>query len=394
MQAIAYMRQILAAGLASAIILGGAARAEEDGGLTKMACDAALQEGLNRILDAIGIPSDKAGPAYDVWAAYLQNPDAIRLKAAQDKLAQGVAGLLIPGFGPATAAGKFAIDGVEYTIEQANAMRVSDLLCGGSDFGDTWPVGFFSLEGTQQIANGINCDNFADKITTQRDFDRLKSLFWGHYMRTVLEFSADAADRAGKKKKLEEMWQNLYLAWRVKTGAKLDQKLREAFMREAEALKAKEACKTAAEGGAHFEMVGMEDEIAQTVPEWKKSLSPGSITIQYGPSLAHGECTWTGPPKRIGAEIFTMRLTVSATSDPKSNLAGHIEVRSGLRLAVEGTPVAADVFTQGGETATKTIDVALQPFTFDFLKTGDPLHIVVGGCNAGAVHYTYEFRAE
>lgn len=414
MQTIAFNRHFLTAVVVAVTILGSAARAEDsDDSFTKTVCDTAALEGLNNILEAIGIHSGAAGATYEVWEAYLKNPNATRLKAVQDKIAGGVAGLLIPGYGPATTAGKFAIDGVEYTIDQANAMRVNDLLCGGSDFGDTWPVGFFSLESTQQIASGINCENFAEKIMTQQDFDRLKSLYWNYYVPKVFEFTADAADRATKKQKLEQMWQSLYLAWRVKMGVKIDQKLRDAFIRETDMLKSKAECKPVTSGsapgedtadpalqpepptppGGHYVLVKTEIVTSPAGPDNVINASPQKISFK----APYGEmtCAWSTPPKSVSGE-FEISLQVSSTPAKGQNLQAYIVANSGFPF-VSGTPnpisgTSNEAYANGtnGVGETGYAKMRLGPGDIASATPGQLLYFVVGGC-AGKVTYTYNF---
>lgn len=384
------------------VLLAGAVPAQETGGLAKAACDRAASEGLGKILDAIGIPSDKAGAVYDVWAAYLQNPDATRLKAVQDKIAGGLAGLVIPGYGVASAAGEYAIDGVGYTIATAEAMRVDALLCGGNAFGDPWPVGFFQLEATQQIAPGADCGNFAEKITTQRDFDRLKDLYWSYYVSKVLEFSAGAADRAEKHRRLEQMWQTLYLTWRVKAGARLDAALRAALAREAAAAVPGCGVNTAdpanlpvpaAPPGGQYVLINTLAEASPQAPGTSVSAAPQKIsfTAPYGSM----ECAWTAPPKAVSG-AFEMTLQVSSTPATGQNLQAYIVARSGFQ-SLGGTPneisgTTNEAYANGtagiGETGYSSMK--LGPGDVASAQPGQLLYLQVGGCGAN-VTYTYQF---
>lgn len=143
-------------------------------------------------------------------------------------------------------------------------------------------------------------------------------------------------------------------------------------------------------GGPHFELVKTEPVTLETVPEWVKSVSPGSVTMQA--PFGHSECTWSEAPQQVYLEGFTMTISLSVTSIPTSNYDAIIEVRSGFSPPPNGSSV--ELFSQGGETLSGSLDMPLKPVTFDYLKSGDPLYMTVGGCNAGYIAYTYEFRTE
>ena len=365
---------------------------------SEKACDtvknAALEAALSKLWgNEVQVPLAVSAAVKE----YLDNPDDKKFNAATNALANGALGLFVPGAGWSMVAGKLTIDSVEYTIDTARALQLDGYLCNGGGFLET---SFFQFGDVQTIWSGINCDNYADKITTLKDFAKLEEKF-KKYKDYVL--SRGTIGKPGDPNYesystiLDEEWKILERNWKAKVGAALIEKLRTDLIREAEAFKAKQACKVdpavgASEpktgGGKHFQLVNMEDEIAQTVPEWKKSISPGSITIQT--PFGHAECTWSGPPQRVEAEGFQMTLNVSVTADV-SNFATGIKVVSGF-VGAAGNNEIGVLAEKKGATDKKSLEVQLKPATFDFLKPGDPVYLSVGGCNAGNVTYIYEFQ--
>jgi len=382
---------LLIAAAAVGITTGGAILAQ---GVTPGAvCDAAAEAAAKEILGRLGVPVDAAEVGYAAVAEYLRNPDDTRLQAAMDALGQGSAGLIFPSYGIAVKGGRIAVGGVEYTIEEARSQQIYAFLCGGASAGEHLPAhGFFDIGATQALAPGISCSNFADKVTTLEQFGRLETLFKGFYTRSVLELGG-RQNEANYRQILHEQWQIIERTWKARTGIRLLDRLRADLIAAARSVKVQPACTAPAEeGGRRFELVGMEDEIAPTVPEWRKEIGPGRMTVHILPNLGHEECTWTAPPRRIDLQGFEMTLGVAVTADPNSNISGQIALRSGLRVASQGTPTDVLVYAERGATARQSVTVKLEPMTFDSLTLGSPLYLSVGCLNVGTVHYTYEFR--
>lgn len=365
------------------------------------AAEKALEEFVSRHDEAV---LGAASGAFDVWKAYLSSPDDQKLTATLNALGKAGADIIIPGYGTVSDGVKIAVARVEYTIEEARSQQINALLCGGASGGERLPgTGFFELNGTQAISPGITCENFSERITTSEQFDRLKQLYDGYYSRLVYEMGG-RQNREAYTQILYQQWQVIERTWKARRGVAIYEKLRSDLAIDAQALQGLKSCAAgvadtgeakadepkAEGGGPHFELVKADPVVFDNSPEWAKSVSPGNATMQA--PFGHAECTWSGPPEQVYLEGFTMTINLSVTSIPTSNHNAIVEVRSGFLPPANGTSV--ELFSQGGETKSGSLELLLKPVTFDFLKTGDPLYMTVGGCNAGYVAYTFEFRAE
>jgi hypothetical protein len=147
---------------------------------------------------------------------------------------------------------------------------------------------------------------------------------------------------------------------------------------------------SAEEGRPHFELIKTKEEPAQTVPEWEKTLAPGKITLEA--PFGDAECTWSEPPQNIYIEGFTIDLSISLTAEKGTNFASNIDVRAGLKTMSDG-PMEAKAYAENGGADFQTVSVTLAPFTFDYLNEESMIYVLIGGCNAGGVTYTYAYRA-
>ncbi len=155
------------------------------------------------------------------WKAYVAAPDDEKLEAVMFELGMGGAGLSVPGLGILIKTGRIYIDGVEYTVDEARRMQIDAFLCGGVSGGERLPgPGFFETRGAQQISPGITCDNFAERIETADQFQRLESLFRGFYTRNLLELGG-RQNRDAYRQVLDEQWAKVTTAWKVRMGARL-----------------------------------------------------------------------------------------------------------------------------------------------------------------------------
>jgi hypothetical protein len=409
MHKIAFIRQILtaemAAGMGFAAWVALMPAAARPASLCDVITKAALEEALKAIL---GPAVDPALAASDSIQEYLTNPDDKKLDAAMNTLANGGLAIACPACGTAMIGGALVVGGVEKTIEEIKSLKLQAFLCGTTSWGVLQMEGFFQTNGAQAIAKGINCENFAERITNFDDFTRLKKFFEGDYSRNVHELGGEQ-NRGDNQRILDEAWQTI----EAKLGVKIAEKLRAAFIREAEALKAREACKPAAKGsvpgeditdpalepepptppGGHYVLT--KTDLVTDVPFTDTEITASPQKISFKAPYGEMVCAWSTPPKSVSGE-FDFSLQVSSTPAKGQNLQAHIVARSGFTF-ISGTPdkisgTSNEAYANGANGIGETgyAKMRLGPGDMKFATPGQLLYFEVGGCG-GHVTYTYEF---
>lgn len=150
-----------------------------------------------------------------------------------------------------------------------------------------------------------------------------------------------------------------------------------------------------AQSGAHYQLVEVTPKPNSVAADWTVTLDAGLMrTVSPFGTI---ECTWEPTSiDTIHADGADVVLKVSATSVvPGNSVGGFVQLNQGFGPNSELGPVNyIDIRAQSGETVTDTITLHINPhLPNDFAKNGDRIYVDVGGCEAGTVTYTYEYRA-
>ncbi len=333
-------------------------------------------------------PYLKVGKAASkAWDAYVKAPDDDKLEAVLESLADSAAGILIPGYGRIQKGGKLYIQGVEYTIAAAKEAQLDAFLCGGASAGESLAgFGFFQTNGAQAIAPGIDCRNFSEKVTTLEDFARLETLFKGFYTRQFLELGGPQ-NRENYQRILNEEWEIVDRTWKAKVAAGIYEKLRADLIREAQAAAQAPCPAEPAAEARHYQLAQVEPKPNSVVPEWQVSVGDGNMMMKA--PFGQAVCNWSALPDRVEEKPFSVTLNGSATSTARTSVGAGLTIKTGFGPFSGQNYIEARA--EPFSTAAASLEVTVNPTPFDFAKPGDLIYVLVSGCDAGEVVYTYEF---
>lgn len=157
---------------------------------------------------------------------------------------------------------------------------------------------------------------------------------------------------------------------------------------------ARKACADQARPGPYYQLVAMTPRPNSVAPEWKLSIDAGRIVMenQFGRSV----CAWEpASVDRIYSEGFDISIEATATSTSQNNsVGGFIQLNQGFGPNGDlGPKNWVDVRAKYGETVTDSQRLHIDPrLPNAFAKVGDRVSIDIGGCEAGTMTYTYEYR--
>src|SRR5262249_8560863 len=152
----------------------------------------------------------------------------------------------------AVKGGEIVVDGVNYTIEQAKAQQLRAYLCGAASFGEVFTqVDFWSLNAVQQKSPGINCDNFAQHVTSAEQLKGLEDIWKGYYTQQLVEIGGPQ-NKAEITTILQAGWSALERDWKLYWTAKAYDDLRAELARQAKAAAENPGCasQTTTAGGS------------------------------------------------------------------------------------------------------------------------------------------------
>lgn len=285
---------------------------------------------------------------------------------------------------------------VERVIDEAVRQQTQAQVDGAVSFGNPYSrVSFWDYSGVVKHSPPITRDNIGETVATEGE---LRTLWYERY---GVALQGVFVKDDGVKTMLDNAWPLLRDDWAAKRADFMLGQLARSMVKAAGQASAT-TCGGGGGGealgggggegggpGPYFELINVEDEVAQTVPEWIKSVNDGTITLQA--PFGHSECTWNSPPKRVDADGFDLTLNLSVMANKGTNYASTLEAKSGFRVK-EGGKTGASAYAIDGKTETDSATMHLEPITFDSLTEKDFVYLMVGGCNAGGITYVYGFR--
>ena len=342
--------------------------------------------------------------AKDLADAYLDAPEGSKFDAigkALGKLAITVVG----GFGSKVVmrGGKAYVDGVEWTIGEAERLQTQAFLCGGVSAGSGQGIqGPFETTGAQAIAPRITCENFADWLDTPEKFTRFRDYFKGYYSRNL-------TDLGYHQERLDAQWKVIETTWRVREAERQLKKLQADLTRRLDE-KAKNACPRKAPVPAEL---GADTSDPAKLPE--PSLPPEGMLVlvetvvtphSLDPSITHsaapqknmlsayyGEsvCAWSAPPKAlVTQEVFGIDFSLSVASKNQQRYSEALIVRTGFSNV---NSLLNELYVGVEPGGSKSAQGHLELGTGDLAFAADYMtwYLQVGGCG-GNVDYVYKFR--
>lgn len=196
--------------------------------------DAAIDGMFKAILQARGVPEwaiNAGDGTYAAWKEYLVNPDGERLNKAALSATKSALSVMVPGAGVGISGSELYISAVEATIGEAQALQAKAFLCGGTSFGLAQGLpSFFSYPRVQQIAPGVTCENFADRVTTYQQLTQMKEFWEGYYAGQVRERAGNDLDTNNR---LGQAWFTLQQQWAGRWAATEYARIRDEMLRSA-----------------------------------------------------------------------------------------------------------------------------------------------------------------
>ena len=193
--------------------------------------DSAIDATIKAILRARGVPEwaiSSGDGTYQATKDYLSHPDGERLDKAAQSATKSALSALVPSAGIAISGAELSVKGVEATLGEAEALRAKAFLCGSFSYGALRAPNFFSYERVRQIAPGVTCENFAERVTTYRQLTQLKEFWEGFYSQQVKQVNFDDLQT---RDMLGQAWFSLQQQWAARWAETENRKIREEMLR-------------------------------------------------------------------------------------------------------------------------------------------------------------------
>jgi hypothetical protein len=352
--------------------------------------DAAIDAMFKKILESRGVPewAITAGDgSYAAWKEFLSTRDGERINATALSITKSALAALVPGAGAAITGSELSIAGVEATIGEAETQQARAFLCGGVSFGALRTPSFFAYDRVQQIAPGVTCGNFADRVTTYHQLTQLKEFWEGYYSQQVRQVAGDDPDTTNR---LGHGWFTLQQLWAHRWAQTEMLRIRDELLRVATSPTAQpqQCARPVQVAGPVLQLDPARPPQPTPQDESWSTVSPGMIA--YTSSVINGIYSWSALPATIGPEGTIVSLTVSGVATAGNGWGTGIQIRgSNVDIAVLSGPATGldlPLNLERNGSGTQRMAVRIVPHN---APVGSEAVITVGAFYGAQVKYYY-----